>query len=130
MNSQMLKKTMNSLPLWEILVPRQFNSGKPVSTRHHQEWDRKVIKLTGGLTIGSAVKGKWSNDESILFYDGNIPVRLMCSEEIIEEVALMTIEHYRQEAVMFYLVSSTARVVAASKEQISKFTLIERGEKV
>lgn len=42
---------MGKLKLFEILVPTKFNSGRPVRTKHHKEWDKFVHKLAGGLTL-------------------------------------------------------------------------------
>lgn len=43
--------------LYEILVPCQTNQGKPIRTRQHREWDRRVRLITGGLTILPPAKG-------------------------------------------------------------------------
>ena len=38
--------------LWEILVPTIHSSnGKPIRTRFHKVWDKKVREISGGLTI-------------------------------------------------------------------------------
>jgi hypothetical protein len=48
--------------LYEILVPTQYGYPKttPIRTKHHKEWDKRVQKITGGLTILSPGKGKWT----------------------------------------------------------------------
>jgi len=37
--------------MWEILVPTLHANGKPIKTRYHKVWDKKVIEITGGLTV-------------------------------------------------------------------------------
>lgn len=92
--------------LWEILVPTSYNDGKPVRTRHHKEWDKRVRKISGGLTILSPVKGQWiCRDSNMLYSERMIPVRIYCTEKQIHNIAKFTINHYRQIAVMAYSIS-------------------------
>ena len=68
-----------------------------------------VKELTGGLTVIAPVKGTWVNPEDDEEYtERMIPVRIMCDEETIEKIALMTKKYYDQEAVMVHLVSTKA----------------------
>ncbi|AAT69496.1 gp20 [Alphaproteobacteria phage PhiJL001] len=106
--------------LWEILVPCNWNDGRPVRTRHHREWDRRVRSETGGLTVLAPGKGQWEH-EGVLYRDRVIPVRIMATEEQMRRVADITIQHYEQLAVMFYLVSERAFIQDATEEQQSKF---------
>ena len=92
------------MKLWEILVPTLRNE-KPVRTRSHKEWDARVRRIAGGLTILKPVKGEWVSPSGELFSERMIPVRIMCSEEQIEQVADLTAEFYCQEAVMYYLIA-------------------------
>lgn len=91
--------------LWEILVPTIFNDGKPVRTRYHRIWDRKVYEITGGLTIMTPSKGKWVSPNGTLFAERMIPVRISCTREEIEKIIDMTMKYYDQEAIMAYLIS-------------------------
>lgn len=92
--------------LWEILVPTQFeDTRKPVSKRHHKEWDKYVRKLAGGLTILRPAKGQWVYQGKV-YEDRVIPVRVACDERIMEKVALFTKNHYRQIQVMYYKISN------------------------
>ncbi len=96
--------------LWEILVPT-VRDGKPVRTRSHKEWDARVRRIAGGLTILKPAKGQWINPcDGELFEERMIPVRIMCSDIDIEKIADMTAEFYKQKAVMYYLVSKAAFV--------------------
>lgn len=91
--------------LWEILVPRAFNSGTEVSIEHHQSWDDKVRGVAGGLTIHKSAKGIWESPSGEVFKEGMIPVRIACTELQIQTIIDLTIVHYDQEAVMAYRVS-------------------------
>lgn len=106
--------------LHEILVPCNWNDGKPVRTRHHKEWDKKVRKISGGLTILKPGKGQWVH-EGDLYIDRVIPVRVLCTTREIQQIADITIQHYEQEAVFHYVVSSCAVVRQASDEQRARF---------
>lgn len=91
--------------MFEILVPCQYNTGKGVRTRHHKEWDKVVRKISGGLTILSPSKGQWVS-EGTLYEDRVIPVRIVCTRKQIEKIIDFTASHYKQLAVLAYVVSS------------------------
>ena len=95
--------------LWDIFVPTERN-GKPVRTRSHKEWDSRVRRITGGLTVFKPVKGQWLSPDGKLFEERMIPVRIMCSEEDIEKIADLTASFYKQKAVMYYLVSKRSYI--------------------
>lgn len=107
--------------LFEILVPCNWNDGRPVRTRHHKEWDKRVRKIAGGLTILRPGKGQWVH-ENELYEDRVIPVRVFCTQSEIDVVAQITIQHYEQEAVMYYPIANWAVVHSASEAQRKKFT--------
>lgn len=106
--------------LWEILVPCNWNDGKPIRTRHHRVWDERVRRITGGLTVLKPGKGQWEH-EGELFHDRVIPVRLMATRGQMEQVADITIQHYEQLAVMYYQVSSACVIWNATEEQKERF---------
>jgi hypothetical protein len=91
--------------LWEILVPTVRNNGKPIRTRFHRVWDNKVREISGGMTILHPVKGQWVSPDNELFAERMIPVRIMCSEAQIKDIADITAAHYEQKAVMYYRLS-------------------------
>jgi len=92
--------------LWEILVPRKWNNGRPVRTRHHRVFDAKVRDICGGLTIHPpTIKGEWISPEGTLYIDSTIPVRVSCTREQIEQIMDFTAKHYKQKAVLAYKVS-------------------------
>ena len=93
--------------LWEILVPT-IRDGKPVRTRSHKEWDAQVRRIAGGVTILKPAKGQWIAPNGELFEERMIPVRIMCDETDIEEIADLTAKFYNQQAVMYYLLSERA----------------------
>jgi len=94
------------LLLWEILVPCSYNTGKPVRTRHHKEWDKYVRKVSGGLTIFKPAKGQWIAPGTDDLYDERvIPVRIACTATQIKKIMKFTIRHYKQLAVMAYVIS-------------------------
>ena len=112
---------MTERTLYEILVPCQWNDGRPVRTRHHREWDKRVRKIAGGLTILRPGKGQWIHEDE-LYEDRVIPVRVFCTQRQIERIGQITIEHYEQEAVMVYQLSDWCLIMSASPEQREKFT--------
>ncbi len=98
--------------MYEILVPTMMlncnNEIRPVKTRYHKVWDSKVRAISSGLTIFSVAKGQWQSPEGTLFIERMIPVRIVCTEEQINTIADMTAQYYRQEAILFYLISTKA----------------------
>lgn len=97
---------MSDIALYEILVPTRFeDTAKPVSLAHHKQWDKVVLESAGGMTIiRSTAIGRWIND-SKLYEDRVIPVRIACSKRSIEDIAAFTKLHYRQLSVMYYKLS-------------------------
>lgn len=94
--------------MWEILVPTvvpNTNGKKFFRTRYHRVWDKKVREITGGLTIMSPAKGQWVSPNNFLFTERMIPVRIMCDRDSIEDIIKMTMEYYKQEAVLCYKIS-------------------------
>jgi hypothetical protein len=104
----------DGLKMWEIMVPCNYNDGRPVRTRHHKVWDAKVRAISGGMTICKPTVGHWTNDDGEIFKDRMIPVRIACTEEEINRVLDITIKHYGQEASLAYLISE--RVIIKNKE--------------
>lgn len=102
--------------LWEILVPCQWNDSRPVRTVHHKEWDKRVRKIANGLTILAPAKGQWLSDSLVLYEERVIPVRISCTEEQIEKIMDMTAQHYKQLAVMAYLVSDKVLIKSYKME--------------
>ena len=102
------------MKLYEILVPTIYgDTQKPISTKHHKQWDLRVRNITGGLTILSPGKGQWLNNGE-LWDERVIPVRIMCSKEDIQRIVQITLQHYRQKAVMYYKVADEVEIVYAS----------------
>jgi len=88
------------MKLYEILLPE-------TALENHISWDTKVVKITGGLTILSPIKGKWH--DSML--EVVVPVRIATTPEKMREIALMTKEHYDQGSVIFYEISPNVEFV-------------------
>lgn len=91
--------------LWEILVPVSWNDGEEIPLSHHLEWDSKIRSIAGGLTVLKIAKGQWVMEDK-LFHERMIPVRIACTEEQIRQIAELTLLHYKQVKVMYYLISS------------------------
>lgn len=91
--------------MWEILVPTAKENGEPISLKHHQDWDAKVLAITGGLTVCLPTVGQWASPAGTLFVERMIPVRIACSIEEIEKIADLMAAHYDQQSVMYYRVS-------------------------
>lgn len=95
---------MDYTALWEILVPTMMND-KPVRTKHHKEWDKLVNKISKGLTIGKPEKGYWISYDNQTVEERVIPVKIVCTKSEIEQIADITAKHYKQDAVMFYMLT-------------------------
>jgi len=98
--------------LYEILVPTRYGDipTNPISTKHHKRWDDRVQAISGGLTILSPAKGKWIY-KGVEYPEKVIPVRIMCTEKEIKQIIKITMEHYRQESVMYYVLSNEVHIV-------------------
>ena len=108
----------SQIHLWELLVPCQYNDGKPVRTKHHQEWDKYVRKIAGGLTVYKPAKGQWvDKSENKLYAERVIPTRSACTERQIKQIAQFTIHHYRQLAVLVYEVSNKVFIITDDKKR-------------
>ena len=103
-------KTEDNLIIYEILVPCQTNKGKPIRTRQHREWDRRVRRITGGLTVMPPTKGQWVSPSGEIFAERMIPVRIAADVATIQKIADMTAAFYEQEAVMFYKISDEVTI--------------------
>ena len=101
--------TIEETQSWEIMVPCQYNDGGPVRTRHHKNWDEKVRRITGGLTVLKPAKGQWVHEEK-LYEERMIPVRIACSEAQIRQIMKITARHYHQIAVLASLISEKTLV--------------------
>jgi len=97
---------MRTQELWEILVPASNNKTMRFSYAHHKLWDAKVKEISGGVTIMQVAKGEWISPTGQLYVDRVIPCRVICTEEQISEIVDFTIEHYQQEAVLAYRIST------------------------
>ena len=102
---------MATKKLWEILVPSHSNEGKVYQLTYHREWDDKVRKITGGLTIFKTVKGQWISQEGEILFDRMIPVRIYCTENEINQIIQLTLKHYAQKAILAYEISSNVKLV-------------------
>ncbi len=97
--------------LFEILVPTQYGDTlKPISTKHHKNWDAWVRRISGGLTILKSAKGQWIHKDS-LFEEKVIPVRIFCTRKDMDKIVSFSFGHYRQHAIMFYVVSNECFIV-------------------
>lgn len=96
--------------LWAILVPRYRSNGDEIDVSFHREWDRRVSKMIGGLTILPSVTGCWGDTK-----ERSIVVQLACSGEDMKAIAEMTAEWYSQEAVLYWLVSDVAVIARVEK---------------
>jgi len=101
--------------LWEILVPASNNKDLKFTYEHHKEWDEFVKNLTGGVTIKRTAKGEWVSPTGTIYVDRMIPCRIVCTEDQISDIIDFTIEHYKQEAVLAYRISTN--VILRHKEK-------------
>ena len=105
--------------VWEILVPESDRSGHRFPLRVHNEWDAKCREFTGGgMTIMSVAKGEWvrpgppgARDPCLgpgIVREAMIPVMLMADRTTMDRIARFTMDHYDQDAVLYYLISEDA----------------------
>lgn len=100
--------------LYEVLVPTIYGDTlKPIRTRHHKNWDKYVRALSNGLTILTPAKGQWVF-ESKLFEERVIPVRIFCLESDIEKIVRFSLTHYRQKAIMYYVLSNECKIISVN----------------
>lgn len=92
--------------IWEILAPTVMPDGKPIRTKRHREWDLRVRRVSGGLTVMQAARGQWVSPDDELFSERMIPVRIVCTRREIDTIADMTAAFYEQKAVMYYCISN------------------------
>jgi hypothetical protein len=98
--------------LFEIYVPTQKNCGKPIRTRQHREWDSRVRRITGGLTIYKPVVGQWiDRPADVLYKERMIPVRIVATDDEMKKIAFMTKAFYEQLAVLYYKLSNEVHFV-------------------
>lgn len=101
------------MKLYEILVPTKYGDTiKPISTKHHKEWDKRVCAISGGLTILSPAKGQWMHQDT-LYEERVIPVRILTGPVNMTRIIQLTLKHYRQKAVMYYVISEEAYITYA-----------------
>ena len=122
--------------LYEVLVPTMYGypEVKPIRTAHHKNWDKEIVKITGGMTLMKPAQGRWI-DQGVEYPERVIPVRIMCEERNtlpwenngqcvdtsqIARIIQFTLSHYRQKAVMFYVVSREVAIVYAKQEIVSR----------
>lgn len=99
------------MKLYEVLVPTIYgDTKKPIRTRHHKMWDAWVKKQTGGLTILTPAKGIWVHKGQD-YVERVIPVRIFCDQVTIQKIVQFTLKHYRQKAVMYYLLSNECFII-------------------
>jgi hypothetical protein len=118
---------MEKVYLWEILVPASSDEDR-FSYDHHKIWDDFVKELSGGLTILKSGKGEWLDRDNKLYKDRVIPVRIACTRQKINRIVKFTIDHYSQEAVMFYKISEEVYIIDKRyynnpNDNISKYNL-------
>jgi len=94
--------------VWEILVPKNWNTdvseGSEIHVDHHHKWDQYVSGLAGGLTITRSTLGYWQNDGKAII-ERMIPVRIVCDFNTIRKIADFTLQHYKQDEVLTYQIS-------------------------
>jgi len=113
------------MKLFEILVPTLYgDTERPIRTVHHRNWDKYVMSLSGGITILQPGRGKWISETTTnLIAEKVIPVRVMCTPAIMDRIIAFTLTHYRQQAVMYYVVSSDVKIVyKEDQKELTKVT--------
>ena len=88
-------ESMSPFKLYEILIPSDW------PLEWHRSWDAEVIKLVGGLTLMPRQQGRWQTNNIELM----IPVRIACTQLQMANVAAFTKQHYKQQSVLYYVIS-------------------------
>ena len=104
-------KKLCQTELWEILVPVYHPNRDRIHLEFHKKWDREVVKLAGGLTLFPTVKGAWGGLDDHCVYEEMIPVRIACEALQVVQIMTLTMEHYKQDSGMMYLISSRAVIM-------------------
>jgi len=101
--------------LYQIMVPTIYgDTMKPISTKHHKNWDAYVRNITGGLTITGVSKGQWVDPKTgALWVERIIPVQIACTQSEMENIVKFSLSHYRQKAIMYCLLSNEIKIVEA-----------------
>ena len=99
-----LQDEPDTIPQW--VRWDEGNETWKIRRRRHRQWDEFVLSLTGGLTILRPSKGKWVHPEGTLLEEVMIPVKVCCTHEQMQEIAEFTLNHYLQDAILFYRTSS------------------------
>lgn len=82
------------------------NDGRPIRTRFHKVWDKKVRAITGGLTILTPAKGQWLSAETgTLYIERMIPVRIACTRDEIITIAGFSKKYYEQDKILVYRIA-------------------------
>jgi hypothetical protein len=113
--TQFLESVMHKA-VWEIWVPTIMN-GKPIRTKYHRVWDRKVEEISGGLTVLTPAIGHWISPKGESVVERMIPVRIMCTDEQIITISDLSAKYYNQEAMFYYKISNEVHIRYYPKEQ-------------
>jgi hypothetical protein len=82
-----------------------FKSGK------RPEWDKRVRKISNGLTILPPAKGQWVNEkDGTLYVERVIPVMIIATADQMKKISKITAKHYDQIAVMYFKMSSESHI--------------------
>lgn len=98
--------------MYVVLVPASRGKKRFSYEDHHKVFDAKVKEICGGITIHKTVKGEWIAPDGTIFTDRMIPVMIAVKTvEEIEEIARFALDHYDEEAIMYYKVSDDVRIL-------------------
>lgn len=100
--------------IYQILVPVCDNDGKVFPMAHHWEWDSRVQEIAGGLTLMNSVRGRYLGGS----VERMIPVNIAATYDEMQQVTAYTLDHYQQEAVLFWLVADKAMIATKTESAI------------
>lgn len=92
--------------VFEILIPSQFNDRKTIHVEHHYAFDDFVKGIAGGLTILRSGMGYWVDLSGETYKERMIPVRIICSDQEIEQIGNFALTHYKQKAILYYKIGT------------------------
>ena len=92
--------------LWEIYVPVVDNDGKFFTDEWNEVWKKNVIAITGGMGKFPVVTGIWISPTKEVVEEPMRPVRILASRKQVQEILKFTRQHFSQECVMCFLLST------------------------
>jgi hypothetical protein len=93
---------------WRLLVPIADNDGLVFTARHHEKFDGRVYKISGGSTENPWSNGKW-RERGRLYKERMIPLEFLATTEQADAIAAFALVHYDQLEILCVPISDRVR---------------------